>query len=237
MLKVEIDSFTLCKWFQGITIFLNWEHSSCRCIPMHINITSDSILSPSFLTEIHYLLWSSSTFDWHCWKSKDSFTTFEILSKITHLMCIVKSIHASNWTFFVVKSILRPFNKIISELNSRAHDQVIVCHWTFVIINIKSVVIWVQFTDSLLKPVQFLIETISSISHQALFFLGTIPDTSCDISISWLIMMHLFRVNDSNIFWFKSSRINELRRNRISCWSTTYDGNTGVNSNFRSGCK
>ena len=114
---------------------------------MHVDVSSDTILSPGFLAEVHDLLWSSTTFDWHGWKSEDSFAAFEILSEFAHLMCEVKSIHTSNWAFRIVKSIERAFNKIVSKFDSRAHYQVIISQRTFIIINIESVVIWVQISS------------------------------------------------------------------------------------------
>ncbi len=147
------------------------EHDSDRAIPVNISFVSDAISSEGFFREIHDLLWTTATLDWHLRQHKDSIATFEVFSNLRSLVGIIHHVDGANRRIRVLESIHRSLNFIISQCQAWSCDKVIVGN-LISFLSLKCIVFRVDLCNRFMSQVKPFHHDIGLLSHHVfLFFL------------------------------------------------------------------
>lgn len=228
MAEVDINPFGLSQWLEHVGILLDRKHARARSIQVNIAVLPNFIFSPSFFTQIQYLLWSSSTLDRHRGNSENGFPTHEIWSQSSHLIAIIELIHWSSWAFWIIQSLSCSRNKVISKLETGCHNKVVIGHLRPIWV-CQRVVFWIKTLHIWLNPVNPWCQWIFPGSWKILADLVWVPNSSTNVCIARLVVVMRASIKDCNIRCLEHALINELAWNWGSCCAASDHSNFGMN--------
>ena len=209
MIEVVVDVFPLSNALDGVRILLNGEALRRLCEEMDIALVSDSLFTPGGLGEESHLLRSTAALERLLRLREYGLAAFEVIPEPSHLHCIVEAVHRSDWLVVVFDCFLGSWNQVVSQFNSRTDDKPVVGEGRAVG-GSEPVVIWVQFGDEVLMPVNALFHKISVVSFDKSFDLAVRPHSACGVCEARLVVMRSVAVKNGDITSLEGARVDEL---------------------------
>ena len=125
--QVQVNVLAKALLKKSITVLItgredNWSVT----VVVDFSVASDIVLSESRLTEVHDLLGSTTALEWELRAGEDSLATTETFSQDRGLVGTIKSVHGADGSIVIIKSFLATFDEIVTELETRVDDEVVV---------------------------------------------------------------------------------------------------------------
>lgn len=112
-LEMFVDSSLVAEVRQNFRVLGNGEHDRNGFMDMEFSLNAS--LSQPIPSQVHDLLGSPATLDWHLGLGEDKLSPFELLSHFIHFLGVLVVVDTSNWLIGILKIFSGSFDLIKIE--------------------------------------------------------------------------------------------------------------------------